>query len=394
MPWIIISMLAIAFLFSYWGWKWERGMKRPLAASWPFVSVIIPSYNSPLLEEVVESAKNLDYPKKEIIVVNDSSEEVSFPGVSVINNKVRKGKAHALNQAAAIAKGNLLFYLDSDTVAAPDCLKKLVPWFSEGVAAVSPKFTVKNKKNILTRLISLEHAFQTANFKIHMHFGSLLSFRGCAIAIRKDVLQELGGWKNTMIEDTDLAATMVKSGYKIMYDPEAVISTQEPDSWKEYRQQRFRWGKGTGQSFFHHHKFYVRNIQFMLYTFPYLLLFLAIIGFFFYQTTIYLLPLASLYLIYTLSIKELLGILLIFIIPLAGNIATSTTVGTISHFAIITNSERNSVKDLALILPYVFFYFPFTMAIYLKGIFSAASDKRKGRPEVDFDSWSTGCTEA
>jgi len=386
MPWIIASMVALAFLFSYFGWKWERGVKRPECSSFPLVSVLIPSYRCPQLKESVESAKALDYPNKEIIVTGDA-ETPEIEGVKIIRNKKRIGKSMSLNQAVAIAKGEILFFLDSDTTVSPDALKKLVPWFSEGVAAVSPKFIAKNRKNLITKLISLEHQFVSSLFKIHMHFGSLISFRGCGIAIKKDIFQELGGWRNTLIEDTDFAATLLKKGYKILYEPEAVIRTGEPSSWAEFKKQRVRWGKGTGFSFLHHRKFYMKNPQFGLYVFPYLLLFLAIAGVFLYQTTIYMLPLASIYLIYTLSLKEFTGIFIIFIFPLAGNLFTSTTIASIGHFAIVTNSERRELKDLFLILPYVFVYFPFTIGCYFRGMLSAASASRKNKPELDFKDW-------
>jgi len=389
MPWIIIPLLALAFLFSYWGWKWESTKQRPPLRKTPLVSIIIPSYKSPHLQETVESAKQLDYPNKEIIVVDDSPYPLPpLEGVTVIKNNKRLGKSRALNKAVSIAKGEILFFLDSDTIAAPDTLKKLIPWFGRGVAAVSPKFMIKNKSNLLTRMISLEHYFQSSLFKIHMYFGSLISFRGCGVAVRKDVLEELGGWKETLIEDVDLATDMVKHGYKILYEPEAIVRTEEPSTWKEFKKQRFRWGKGTGFSFFHHHTFYFKNPQFSLYIFPYLLLFLALLAFFLYQSALYLLPLASLYLIYSLSIRELIGVFVLFIFPLAGNLATSTTIAGVTHFAIVTNSERKEgIKDLAFTIPYVFIYFPLTMLVYIKGLLSAIADKRKGRGEMNFSHW-------
>jgi cellulose synthase/poly-beta-1,6-N-acetylglucosamine synthase-like glycosyltransferase len=387
MPWIILTLLGLAFLFSYWGWRWESSMTRPPLKRFPMVSVIIPSYNSPRLRETVESAKRLDYPRKEIIVADDSPHDINLEGVKLLKSRKRRGKSRALNEAVSVAKGEILFFLDSDTVASPDCLKRLVPWFRKGVAAVSPKFSVRNKTNFLTKLISLEHYFLSSLFKIHMYFGSLISFRGCGVAIRKDVILKLGGWRETMIEDTDLATTMVKAGYKIMYEPKAVVKTWEPSTWGEFKKQRLRWGKGTGFSYFHHYKYYMKNLQFGLYIFPYLLLFLAITGFLLYQTTLYLLPLASVYLIYTLSFKELVGVFAIFILPLLANIFTSVTAASITHVAIVTNSEWEDIKDIALIIPYVFFFFPATMFLYLKGIFSAISDKRKGKKEVDFANW-------
>lgn len=388
MEWVIFSFLILACLFSYWGWRWESTRKRPQVAAYPLVSVIIPSYKSPHLQEAAQSAKNLDYPKKEIIIVDDSPGDLQqIEGVTIIKNVQRTGKANALNQAIMQAKGEILFFLDADTVVAPDALKKLVPWFGPNVAAVSPKFTVKNKNNFLTRLISLEHYFISSLYKIHMYFGSLISFRGCGIAVKKDILLSIGGWKQTLIEDIDLAAELVRKGYKIVYEPEAVVRTNEPQTWSEFKKQRLRWGKGTGFSFFHHYKFYLKNPQFGVYIFPYLLLSFAIIGFFLYQTTLYLIPLTSVYLLYTLSFREFIGIFALFILPLIANTFTSVTAGSITHVMIVTNSEREELKDMVMVIPYVFIYFPVTIGIYIKGIFTAISDKKKRKKEVDFKDW-------
>jgi len=388
MPWIIASMLILAAVFSYMGWKWDSTRQRPSIRKLPLVSILIPSYKSSNLMETVESAKALDYPNKEVIVVDDSPERLHpIEGVRIIQNKKRLGKSRALNEAVKQAKGEILYFLDSDTITEQDALKKLVPWFSKDVAAVSPRFTVKNRSNLLSRLISLEHGFLSALFKIHMYFGSLISFRGCGIAIRKDVFLELGGWKETTIEDTDLAATMLENGYKIIYEPDAVVKTYEPSTIREFKKQRMRWGRGTGFSFLNHYKFYLTNPQFGLYVFPYLLLLIAISGFLLYNTTVYLLPLASLYFIYTVSISHLMGVFIVFLFPLFSSVFASVTAASITHFAIVTNSEREELKDIALAIPYVMVYFPFTILIYIWGSISAMNTKRKAKKELDLTSW-------
>ena len=384
MPWIIISLLVLAVLFSYWGYSWESKKSRPRSHATPLVSVIISSYKSPHLNNAVTSAKLLDYPKKEIIVVNDGS-EVSFPGVKVINNKKRVGKANALNQATEVAKGEILFYLDADTVAAKDTLKKLIPWFSSGVAAVAPKYAAHNKSNLLTRLIGLEHSFLTTILKIQMYFGTLVSFRGCAVAIKKSALNKVGGWKETMTEDNELAARLIANGYKLMYEPDAHVETIEPDSWSELKRQRLRWGKGSGLSYLSHYKLYMKKPQFSLYVFPYM--FLAfVIGVFFLYNSLAILPVASAFLFFTVSFTDLAVFSAFLILPLATSIAVSTIFGAFAHIAIVTKNERSG-RDLALILPYVFLFIPLTSYLYLKGILSAARDRKNKKPEVDYSTW-------
>jgi len=395
--WIIISLILLGALFWFFGYRWESKLKRPdinTLKTLPLVSILIPAYKSgSTIKETLESVKNLNYSNKEVIVVNDSPQDKTKQicdnyNVKLIQNNKRMGKAHALNQAVKKAKGEILFFLDSDTTITKNCLLNLMPWFSNPkTAAVSPKFVTKNEKKILTRLVSLENHFISSHFKTHMFFGSLISFNGCGIAIRRSVFEKLGGWSQTLTEDNELAARIIKNNYTIQYEPKAIIKTRGADTISEIKKQRFRWGKGAMYSFFHHRKTYSRHLQFFTNVYVYLLLALAIIGVSLWET-VYFLPFLSIYFIYTLSVKEALLILALFI-PIFSNTFTSVTTAAMGHVAILAYPEKgkHNYSDLLLIIPYIFFYLPLINFYYFKGIISGIIDKRKGRDELNFANW-------
>ena len=210
---------------------------------------------------------------------------------------------------------------------------------------------------------------------------------GFGVAIRKDVFEEMGGWSNTLLEDADFAGKLLKSGYKIQYEPQAMASTIEPESWGDLKRQRIRWGKGSAFAFFHHRTSYKRNPQFLIYFMPYLFLFFAVIGFLVFQTWMFVLPLASLYIVYTFSLKEFVLFLMVFFIPLFSNLVTSVAAGTVSHMAILTASESNRPKEFLLAIPFVCLFIPYVMAYYLKGICSAIKAKKRKQDELDFRYW-------
>ncbi len=395
---IIASMVILALIFWFLGWRWERTVKRPegVSKNTPLVSIIIPAFKSEKeIEGTIKSAKNIDYPRKEIIVVNDSKDKTpeicKKHGVRIIQNKKRMGKARALNKALKYAKGKFLFFLDADTTARLDCLTKLMPWFSyPKTAVVVPRYTVRNKhKNMLTRLASVESAFISSMFKTHMFFGSLIGFRGCGVAVRRSALEEVGGWPNTLIEDHDLAMRINAAGYNIQYEPKAIVKTNEPTSISELKRQRFRWGKGGTLTFLNHREKYPTHAQFTLSVLPYFLLTLAIISFVIWQTTIYFLPLVSFYLIYTFSIKEFLTLSAIFLVPFFSSILASVTTATLSHVAIITYPEepKSDKKDILLVIPYIFFYLPLTILLYAKGAISGIRDTMAKRKQLRFKDW-------
>jgi cellulose synthase/poly-beta-1,6-N-acetylglucosamine synthase-like glycosyltransferase len=396
--WIIASLITLGVLLWFFGYRWESALKRHDTRSLnalPLVSILIPAYRSDkTIRDSLESVKNSNYPKKEVIVVNDSPEDNTRNicrdyGVKLIQNERRMGKANALNQAVKKAKGEILFFLDADTVMARDCLSNLIPWFSNPkTAAVSPKFMTKNENKLLTKLVSLENYFISSHFKTHMFFGTLLSFNGCGIAIRRSVFEKLGGWSQTLTEDNELAGRMIINKYRIQYEPKAIVKTKAPETITELKSQRFRWGKGALFAFSHHNKMYSIKPQFFTNVYIYLLLAFAVVGAFFWQTR-YFVPFLSIYFIYALSVKEFLFVLAMLVMPLFSHTFTSVTAAAMGHVAILTYPEKGKQKhsDLLLIIPYIFLYLPLINYYYFKGILSGIIDKRKGRRELNFKNW-------
>lgn len=394
---IIAILVILAFIFWLLGFKWEKSLKRPKlnTKQLPLVSILIPSYRSvETIEETLKSVKNLNYPRKEVIVINDSKDDVysicKKYGVKFIQSSKRLGKATALNKAVKIAKGSVLFFLDADTSVSRDCLLKLVPWFSNSeIGAVAPRFLVKNKEKLLTKLISLENSFISSFFKAHMFFGSMLSFRGCAVAIKRNVFEKLNGWSKTLTEDIDFSAKLIKAGFKIQYEPNAIVETIEPETITELKKQRTRWGKGAMFSFFRHRDKYTFSPQFFLEIYIYILLAIAIIGILVFQLVIYLILLFSLYTIYAFSATQLLTFIALILVPLITSYFVSVSVGSILHAAILIYPESrvNNVKNIILIIPYIFFYLPVIMYAYFKGILSGIKAKKNNKSEINFKYW-------
>src|SRR3989338_6788353 len=105
-------------------------------------------------------------------------------------------------------------------------------------------------------------------------------------------------------------------------------------------------------------------------------MFLAVLAFGLYQTTTYFLPFMSLYLIYTISVRELLTVFMLFALPVLYSSVASLATGGIVHMAILTAPEKPRAKDSLLVIPYIFVFFPLVMAFYIKGMLSAARAKR------------------
>jgi hypothetical protein len=125
-----------------------RGMARP-----PYrvkegvkVSVILPIKGlDPMLRETLKSLIDQDYRNKELIVVLDSAEDPSFPIVREFPVRVLirrpcsecSGKVAAILTALEEAKGDILVFVDSDTVYPQGWLSCLVSLVSEDKVATT-----------------------------------------------------------------------------------------------------------------------------------------------------------------------------------------------------------------------------------------------------------------
>src|SRR5699024_1082964 len=89
-------------------------------------------------------------------------------------------------------------------------------------AAVVGKFRVLNSnENLLTRFINIETlTFQWLAQAGRWHWFKMTTIPGTNFAIRRSVIEELGGWEEQAIsEDTELSFRVYNAGYRIRFFP-------------------------------------------------------------------------------------------------------------------------------------------------------------------------------
>ena len=100
----------------------------------PTVSVVIPSYNTPIewLSQAVHSVLGQTYPDLEIIIVDDGSTEPVARCLGIRDDRVRcvrqenKGPAAARNHGIRLALGQHIAFLDADDLFLPTKLERQV----------------------------------------------------------------------------------------------------------------------------------------------------------------------------------------------------------------------------------------------------------------------------
>ena len=231
----------------------------------PSVSVIIPAYNEEkVICHTIRSLLDSDYPHGDIVVVDDGSRDDTAQRVREsfgFNPRVRLltqangGKAQALNYGIAQTQADIVVTLDADTIVRRDTVRKLVRHFVDPqVAAVAGNAKVGNRINLLTNWQALEYiASQNLDRRAFALLNCISVVPGAVGAWRRELLVRAGGFVDeTLAEDADLTLALLRRGYTIDYEEEAIAFTEAPDTVRGFVQQRFRWMYGTLQAAWKH----------------------------------------------------------------------------------------------------------------------------------------------
>ncbi len=140
--------------------------------------------------------------------------------------------------------------IDSDYQVESDWLKRLVVHFDEPEVAIVQAPQDYRDFN--------ENAFKAmcyAEYKGFFHIGMVtrnernaIIQHGTMTLVRRKVLQEVGGWGETTItEDAELGLKIFEHGYQATYESTSYGRGVMPDTFMDYKKQRYRWAYGAMQ---------------------------------------------------------------------------------------------------------------------------------------------------
>ena len=228
-------------------------------------------------EDLVECLDSLNqtingFVNVEIIVVDNASKDdrikklkEKFPYINLLYES-RTGLSYARNRGILNSSGDIIITLDDDVVLRNGRLKNILKNFQEKEVAcvtanVLPK-TLKNKAQILFEKYGglgrgKEKKIYDLKWFQKYRIKSLPTWEigatACA-AFRSEIFsnsaigllkEELGaGTPSGCSEDTYLFYQILKNGYKIVYEPSAIVYHKHRDSLKALRKQIFNYSKG------------------------------------------------------------------------------------------------------------------------------------------------------
>lgn len=128
-------------------------------------SIVIPTYNEK--EDIVgtlDSLVGLKWPDKEIIVVDDSTDETpdivrryADRGVRLIRPEKRGGRCEARNRGILESTGEVLVILNADVLLPPDFLDRLSKHYQSGADYVLVESKVLNMNELFPRYLEAQH---------------------------------------------------------------------------------------------------------------------------------------------------------------------------------------------------------------------------------------------
>ncbi len=210
------------------------------------ISIIIPVYNSEgTVENCLDSLLNQSYNGEyEIIVVNDGSTDNTVGIVERYPVKLlaqqHRGPATARNLGAKETKGDLLLFIDSDCVADSNWVQEMTkPFENSDVVGVQGSYRSKQFE-IVARFAQYEIEERYEKMGKNRYIDFIGSY---SAGYRRDIFLNAGGFdENFPIasgEDADLSFRLSSEGYKMVFNPNAIVYHKHPDSLFEYLNQKF-----------------------------------------------------------------------------------------------------------------------------------------------------------
>ncbi|MBN8722940.1 MAG: glycosyltransferase family 2 protein [Acidobacteria bacterium] len=234
----------------------------------PKVTVQLPLFNEMyVVERLIESVAAIDYPREllEIQVLDDSTDETIAIASRVVEQYKKQGfdivylhrtdrtgfKAGALEAGLKSAKGQFVAVFDADFLPRPDCIKKMIHYFTdEKIGMVQMRWShINGDYSLLTKIqsIMLDGHFVVEQMARNRS-GSFFNFNGTAGMWRREAIEYSGGWQHdTLTEDTDLSYRAQLMGWRFVYLLDEDVPAELPVEINAFKAQQRRWAKGLIQ---------------------------------------------------------------------------------------------------------------------------------------------------
>jgi len=248
------------------------------------VSVIIPSKDHyEYLRECLQSIGASNWvPDAELIMIDSSlNEQVRTRNASLVKklggkcfHEAKKGQAAARNTGIRRASGEIVVFLDDDCVVDKNWLKSLIRNYDAPEVVCCSGRVLSRRRDELSELFEKYMSFDRGDKKrtfTRQHINLLRLLKAVTYlgrrslsenlpapwcvagdgfySFRKEIFQKVGYFDEDLRkgalsagEDTDMLYRVLKAGYKITYEPEALVFHDHPHSLEDILKKVYTYG--------------------------------------------------------------------------------------------------------------------------------------------------------
>jgi len=266
---LFAAVLACAYLWeicdALGSEHWRRRLRRAQPGrvpdgDLPFVSLHVPAHNEPpdMVMNTLRSLLRLDYPRFEIVVIDDNTEDeelwrpveawCSRHGAKFKHLQNWPGyKSGALNYALrhmTDPRAEVIGVVDSDYQLEPGFLRRCAPLFADswvGFTQAPQDYRGWSRSRYYRRLYySYQYFFAVSQPSRNERDGAI--FAGTMGLIRRVALEQLGGWDEWCItEDAELSLRLLRAGWSGLHVDESWGKGIMPLTFEALKGQRYRW---------------------------------------------------------------------------------------------------------------------------------------------------------
>ncbi|MGI6656984.1 MAG: glycosyltransferase [Desulfobulbus sp.] len=239
----------------------------------PMVSIHVPAYNEPpdMMIDTINALARLDYPRFEVLVIDNNTKDPAVwepvqahcatlgPRFRFFHVAPLAGfKAGALNYGLerTAPEAEVVAVIDSDYIVEPNWLRALTPQFrrDENIAIVqAPQDYRDGEENMFKAMCLAEYRGFFQIGMVTRNERNAIIQHGTMTMVRRRVLDEVGGWAEWCItEDAELGLRIFERGYAATYAPYSFGKGLMPDTFLDFKKQRFRWAYGSVLILRHH----------------------------------------------------------------------------------------------------------------------------------------------
>ena len=201
------------------------------------------------LDSVTHQSLNIPY---EVIVVDSSPEDPSqrihqdFPFVQVVHLKERTLSGRARSIGASMAKGDVIFFTDTDCVVDKDWLHHLWQSHQSGYLVAGGSVVNGTPDSYVG---TTEYLLEFNEMNPWVKAGEVRALPSCNLAVNRRIFQSVGYFPDFLKgEDTIFCENVISSGEKIFFNPKAKICHTNRRQFAKYVRNQVSLGEGSAEA--------------------------------------------------------------------------------------------------------------------------------------------------